>query len=144
MKYSFEQKANTSVTNLWALYADVNKWFTWENDLEEISLDGLFETNTKGSMKLVNMPTMVFELVKVIPEENFTDKTTISNVGEIYFIHELRATNANETSITHSVEFIPSNRKPEINDLQFVSKIFEDVPASIFALIEAATNDSKI
>lgn len=51
MKYSFEQKANTSVTNLWALYADVNKWFTWENDLEEISLDGLFETNTKGSMK---------------------------------------------------------------------------------------------
>ena len=144
MKYSFEQKTSASITDVWSLYENVNKWFTWENDLEKISLEGLFETNTKGSMTLTNMPPMSFELVKVIPEEVFIDKTTIPNMGEINFIHELSETNHKETVIRHSVEFVPLNREPKANDLKFISKIFENVPASVFSLIEVATNDSKI
>jgi len=144
MKYSFEQKTNASITDVWPLYENVNKWFTWENDLEEISLEGLFEANTKGSMTLTNMPPMSFELVKVIPEEVFIDKTTIPNMGEINFIHELSETNHKETVIRHSVEFVPLNREPIANDLKFLSKIFENIPASVFAVIEVATSDPKI
>lgn len=144
MKYSFEQKTSASITDVWSLYENVNKWFTWENDLEKISLEGLFETNTKGSMTLTNMPPMSFELVKVIPEEVFIDKTTIPNMGDINFIHELIETHHKEIVIRHSVEFVPLNREPKANDLKFISKIFENVPASVFSLIEVATNDSKI
>ncbi|EAK9081852.1 hypothetical protein E5868_15020, partial [Listeria monocytogenes] len=121
----------------WPLYEDVNKWFKWEDDLEDISLHGEFITGSNGSMKLSGQPSMDFVLVSVKAGKSFTDRTSIPNVGDIYFIHELND-NEGKTLVRHSVEFIPANRKANLKDLEFVSQIFADVPASIFSLIEAA------
>lgn len=137
MKYSFELKTDTAIEKVWPLYEDVNKWFKWEDDLENISLDGEFAQNTTGHMKLSGQPSMEFLLVSVVPCKSFTNRTSIPNVGDIYFIHELGIKD-NQTLIRHSVEFIPSDRKPAIKDLEFISQIFANVPISIFSLIEAA------
>lgn len=137
MKYSFELQTDTAIEKIWPLYEDVNKWFKWEDDLEDISLQGEFINGSNGSMKLSGQPAMDFVLVSVSPGKSFTDKTSIQNVGDIYFIHELND-NDGQTFVKHSVEFIPLDRKTNIKDLEFVSQIFADVPASIFSLIEAA------
>lgn len=137
MKYSFELQTDTPIEKIWPLYEDVNKWFKWEDDLEEISLHGEFINGSNGSMKLSGQPSMDFVLVSVNPGQSFTDKTSIPNVGDVYFLHELNDTDG-QTIVKHSVEFIPSNRKTNIKDLEFVSQIFADVPAAIFSLIEAA------
>lgn len=137
MKYSFELQTDIAIEKIWPLYEDVTKWFKWEDDLEDISLNGEFINGSNGSMKLSGQPSMDFVLVSVNPGKGFTDKTSIPNLGDIYFIHELND-NDGQTLVKHSVEFIPLNRKTNIKDLEFVSQIFTDVPVSIFSLIEAA------
>lgn len=137
MKYSFEIPTETPVEKIWPLYEDVNNWFKWEDDLESISLKGTFTQNTTGTMKLSGQPPMDFLLVSVVPGQSFTDRTSIPNIGDIYFIHELD-TKDNQTLIKHSVEFIPYDRKATVKDLEFISQVFADVPASIFSLIESA------
>jgi hypothetical protein len=137
MKFSFEMQTTVAIEKIWSMYEDVNKWFRWEDDLEEISLSGRFEQGTFGKMKLKNQPTMDFELVSVIPNKEFIDKTVIPDIGEIYFIHQL-IQNEYVVVVKHAVEFIPKNRNETIQDSQFVAQIFSDVPESIFSLIGAA------
>ncbi|WP_163654563.1 SRPBCC family protein [Listeria sp. PSOL-1] len=137
MKFSFEVKVDATLEKVWALYEDVNKWFAWEDDLETISLEGAFTQGTQGTMKLVGQPSISFKLVSVTPNKEFTDKTTIPDMGDLYFTHEL-SKSGNQTQIKHSVEFIPLNRKETIEDTKFVAQIFADVPTSIFALAQAA------
>lgn len=137
MKYSFELKTDVASGKIWSLYEDVNKWFSWEGNLEDISLRGPFSKNTTGTMKLFGQPSMEFMLDSVINGKIFTNKTSIPNIGDIYFIHELIVKD-NQTIIKHSVEFLPKNREPKVNDLEFVSKIFADVPATVFSLVRLA------
>lgn len=137
MKYSFELKTDVAIEKIWSFYEDVNKWFLWEDDLEDISLNGPFSMNTTGTMKLAGQPSMEFLLVSVIPGKIFTDKTSIPDIGDIYFIHELSEKD-NQTFIKHSVEFVPANRTSNSKDLEFISQIFADVPASVFSLVKAA------
>jgi hypothetical protein len=139
MKYSFEVKTDTAIEKIWPFYEDVNKWFAWEDDLEAISLNGAFTQDTIGHMTLEGQPAMEFKLVSVIPGKSFTDRSSVPNVGDIYFIHELSNSDG-QTCIKHSVEFIPADRTPDKKDLTFISQIFANVPASIFSLIEAAND----
>lgn len=137
MKFSFETEALVSVGTVWNMYSDVNNWFKWESDLEDISLSGQFIQGTKGTMKLKGQPEMSFELVKVENNSEFTDVTVIPHVGKIYFIHQLISKD-DKIVVKHSVEFVPDNRLGTVEDSQFVAKIFEDVPSSIFSLVKAA------
>jgi hypothetical protein len=137
MKFSFETTTELSPNNIWPIYENIENWYSWEDDLESISLNGNFETGTTGEMTLKNQPPMPFELVEVIQNKCFCDKTVIQNVGEIYFNHELILSEG-KTVIRHSVEFVRFNNVDKRSDLELVSQIFSDVPKSVFALIEEA------
>lgn len=137
MKFSFELKTETSPEKIWARYSDVNNWFTWEDKLESITLDGEFTKGSSGQMKLLGQPTLNFDLVSVIPNVEFIDKTSIPNVGDIYFIHQL-IKEGNMTIIRHSVEFLPKERIASLKDTSFLAQIFSDVPAAVFLLIKTA------
>lgn len=137
MKFTFETKTKVAPEKIWSFYENINKWFTWENALKDISLNGKFVTGSIGSMTLEGMPPMTFTLTEVIPNKIFTDKTVIEGVGELYFIHELNNIDG-LTTVRHSVEFISDNGDDTLKDSQFVSQVFSDVPASIFKLIEVA------
>ena len=137
MKFSFELKTTATPEHLWNYYADVNQWFAWEDDLENISLAGAFVTGTTGEMTLAGQPPMTFLLTSVIPNQEFSDKTSIPGLGDLFFYHELFQTEA-KTIIKHSVEFIPFNREVAAKDLAFIAQVFADVPASVFKLAELA------
>lgn len=140
MKFSFEQATTLAPNKIWHYYADVNKWFTWEGDLEEISLAGEFKQGTKGKMKLTGQPAMDFVLESVILHKEFIDRTSIPGLGNIYFSHQLRE-KGEQTIISHSVEFVPNGRAANRSDLQFVSGVFADVADSVFDLEKAVRNN---
>ncbi|EUJ39639.1 SRPBCC family protein [Brochothrix campestris] len=137
MKFSFELKTDATLEQVWGLYEDVNKWFSWESDLEDISLESEFKTGTHGTMKLVGRPQVTFVLESVTTNKEFTNKTIIPSIGEIYFSHEISKID-DKTLVKHSVEFVPLNRKAISEDLGLVSQVFSSVPKSVFSLLEVA------
>lgn len=142
MKYSFELSTAIPASQLWPHYADVNKWFAWESDLEDITLDGAFETGGTGTMKLAGMPAMPFTLLSVIDEREFVDQTVIPHVGNVNFHHELVPADDQTTIVKHSVKFIPFDREETVDDTKMVGGMFGDVPEAVFRLIEAAKRDA--
>ena len=137
MKFSFETKTDVAREKIWRFYSDVNKWFSWEDDLKSITLDGEFKLGTSGIMELEGMPPMKYTLTEVIENKIFTDKTIIDQMGTVYFIHELYDKD-NSTIVKHSVEFIPVTTVETEEQSKFLNQIFSDVPTSIYKLIEAA------
>ncbi|MCO6533266.1 MULTISPECIES: hypothetical protein [Lactobacillus] len=137
MKFSYEQETDLTAADIWQYYANIDNWFAWEGDLEKVTLDGDFIQGTKGQMKLEGQPAMDFVLESVTANEEFTDRTPIPGMGDVYFTHQIGKKGA-KTTITHSVEFVPQNREANSADLKFVAEIFADVPESIFALEKAA------
>jgi len=80
---------------------------------------------------------MEFILTLVEPNQGFTDKSTIPGVGSRFFHHQLKKTDK-KTVAQHTVEFHSENRLETTEDIPFITQVFADAPASVFALIEAA------
>lgn len=130
MEFSFKMKVNASKEKIWEYYADVEKWYAWEDDLEDISLNGDFEKGAIGVMKLAGMPPMEYTLTDVAVNEMFCDKTA-TPMGDVYFHHQI-IEEADGVFIKHSVGLESSERS--IEQLGFLKQIFSDVPESIMAL----------
>lgn len=136
MKFSFEVTTDLLPEEIWPFYADVNKWFEWEDDLRAISLEGDFETGAIGEMTLKDQPPMSFTLTSVIKNKQFIDETKIPDMGTIVFHHNLERV-GNKTIVSHSVEFISNDNEEKVENSRIVAQIFSDVPASVFSLIES-------
>lgn len=52
MEFSFKIKVNAKKEEVWKYYSDIEKWYIWEEDLKNISLNGKFQTGTEGIMEL--------------------------------------------------------------------------------------------
>ena len=47
MEFSFKIKVNAKKEEVWKYYSDIEKWYIWEEDLKNISLNGKFQTGTE-------------------------------------------------------------------------------------------------
>ncbi|MGT2737482.1 SRPBCC family protein [Streptococcus orisratti] len=128
MKFSFELAVNTKKEDVWAYYSQVDQWFVWEGDLEEISLDGDFTTGQTGKMKMEGMPELVFTLVQVRENQYFSDLTA-TPFGNVLFEHEIVEDPAGGISLRHSVSLTDGDTTEEA--LAFLKQIFADVPESV-------------
>ena len=88
MEFSFKIKINAKKEKVWGYYADINKWYIWEEDLKDIKLNGEFKTGSKGLMELENMPPLEYVLTSVKENKEFWDKTD-TPLGSIHFGHEI-------------------------------------------------------
>lgn len=133
MKFSFEIKIKATAAEVWEYYANFEKWYVWESDLENISLDGdgKFVTGNTGVMKLQGMPEMVFSLVAVAENKGFIDVTS-TPIGDVSFGHFIIPQD-DGVSIRHEVSL--DNEDPA--NLGMLKGIFNDVPASMIALKKA-------
>lgn len=137
MKYSFEFKTKVSPERIWDFYANIENWYKWEDNLQDITLDGDFVTGNKGVMTLKGQPPMNYELTEMSEYQSFCDKASIPGLGSIYFNHELIPSGP-DTIIRHSVEFISESGNDFQEHLGFVSQVFSDVPNSVLSLVRAA------
>ena len=131
MEFSFKIKINAKKEKVWEYYADINKWYIWEEDLKDIKLNGEFKTGSKGMMELENMPPLEYILTFVKENKEFWDRTDIP-LGSIHFGHEIFEEDRNSVSIKHTVRLESSIINEE--NIEFLKGIFSDVPHSMMLL----------
>ena len=131
MEFSFKVKINAKKEKVWEYYADINKWYIWEEDLKDIKLNGEFKTGSKGIMKLENMPPLEYILTSVKENKEFWDRTDIP-LGSIHFGHEIFEEDRNSVSIKHTVRLESTIISEE--NIEFLKGIFSDVPHSMMLL----------
>ena len=131
MEFSFKIKINVKKEKVWEYYADINKWYIWEEDLKDIKLNGEFKTGSKGIMELENMPPLEYILTSVKENKEFWDRTDIP-LGSIHFGHEIFEEDRNSVSIKHTVRLESSIINEE--NIEFLKGIFSDVPHSMMLL----------
>ena len=131
MEFSFKIKINAKKEKVWEYYADINKWYIWEEDLKDIKLNEEFKTGSKGIMELENMPPLEYILTSVKENKEFWDKTDIP-LGSIHFGHEIFEEDKNSVSIKHTVRLESSIINEE--NIEFLKGIFSDVPHSMMLL----------
>ena len=131
MEFSFKIKINAKKEKVWKYYADINKWYIWEEDLKDIKLNGEFKIGSKGIMELENMPPLEYILTSVKENKEFWDKTDIP-LGSIHFGHEIFEEDKNSVSIKHTVRLESSIINEE--NIEFLRGIFSDVPHSMMLL----------
>ena len=131
MEFSFKVKINAKKEKVWEYYADINKWYIWEEDLKDINLNGEFKTGSKGIMKLENIPPLEYVLTSVKENKEFWDRTDIP-LGSIHFGHEIFEEDKNSVSIKHTVRLESSIINEE--NIEFLRGIFSDVPHSMMLL----------
>ena len=131
MEFSFKIKINAKKEKVWEYYANINKWYIWEEDLKDIKLNGEFKTGSKGIMKLENMPPLEYILTSVKENKEFWDRTDIP-LGSIHFGHEIFEEDRNSVSIKHTVRLESTIISEE--NIEFLKGIFSDVPHSMMLL----------
>ena len=131
MEFSFKIKINAKKEKVWEYYANIDKWYIWEEDLKDIKLNGEFKTGSKGIMKLENIPPLEYVLTSVKENKEFWDRTDIP-LGSIHFGHEIFEEDRNSVSIKHTVRLESSIINEE--NIEFLRGIFSDVPHSMMLL----------
>ena len=131
MEFSFKIKINAKKEKVWEYYANIDKWYIWEEDLKDIKLNGEFKTGSKGIMELENMPPLEYILTSVKENKEFWDRTDIP-LGSIHFGHEIFEEDKNSVSIKHTVRLESSIINEE--NIEFLRGIFSDVPHSMMLL----------
>ena len=86
MEFSFSLSMKAAKEDVWSYYENIEKWYDWEEDLKNITLNGGFKTGSCGIMELEGMPPMEYQLTLVKPFEEFWDKTA-TPFGDILFGH---------------------------------------------------------
>ena len=131
MEFSFKIKINAKKEKVWEYYANIDKWYIWEEDLKDIKLNGEYKTGSKGIMKLENIPPLEYVLTSVKENKEFWDRTDIP-LGSIHFGHEIFEEDKNSVSIKHTVRLESSIINEE--NIEFLRGIFSDVPHSMMLL----------
>lgn len=138
MKFYFELRINSSAKRVWSFYEDIHEWYKWEDELQDIQLEGDFEQGSTGSMTFKGMPPLKFELTTVTKERRFCDKTSIPEIGDLYFGHQIKICDTG-VLVQHSVAL--ENAEISQQNTAFLTSIFKDVPHSMFKLKEICEND---
>jgi hypothetical protein len=131
--YTFELSVESTATPdaVWALYADVAAWLTWDHGLEAVEVDGPFEAGTAGRITPHGMGTLPFTITWAEPGRGFTDETLA--MGHVLrFAHEIEALPGGGSRVTHRVE-IEGPAADEIGP-----NVTGDTPEAVAALVALA------
>lgn len=94
---------NAAPERLFSLYADVLNWNRWDPDTKVASIDGPFQTGTRGSLTPTKGNTVPMLLTSVVPNSSFTVEARIP-LFRMVFEHELLPVNG-ITKVVHRVTF---------------------------------------
>src|SRR5712664_2318172 len=85
--YSKTVKGLTAAT-VWAVWADINQWHTWQDEIEYARVDGAFEVGTVFRFKPKGGPRINIELTRVEANAVFVDLTRFP-LARMHDSHEL-------------------------------------------------------
>lgn len=129
--FSFSAVVKGTKEKAWFYYENLEQWYRWKSDLEDICLDGAFETGVSGTMTLSGMPPLAFNLVKVVDQHSFTDISE-TPAGSILFEHDIIEGETGFITLKHSVSLVCE--EPSDEQVNFLKQVFADVPSSVLTL----------
>lgn len=88
---------------IFAIYADVAHWHTWDPDTQSASLNGPFAVGTTGTLAPTQGRPVRIKLVAVQPDRSFTVVGAIPGFS-MQFDHELTV-RGSDTEVVHRVSF---------------------------------------
>lgn len=88
---------------LWEAWTDVDRWPTWDTELESAALDGPFVAGAKGRLDPADGPESSFELVSVDPKNGYTYVVSLPLSG--LRVERTAAVDDEGLSFTHKVSF---------------------------------------
>ncbi len=130
---SFKTTVKGNKKDVWNHYCEVEKWHAWDKQLEEISLDGPFETGTVGQMKLFGQPPLEFQLSDVQEYQTFSNLAS-TPFGKVVFDHQIKEIEAGQLSIEHSVSLLVE--RVTDSSMTFLQSVFKDIPQAVLTLKE--------
>lgn len=77
-----------TAAQIWKTWTDVDRWTTWQDDVEHASVVGRFENGGQLRFKPKGGPSLTLELADVRPNAAFTDITRFP-LARMYDVHEL-------------------------------------------------------
>ena len=72
---------------VWQVWSDVNRWHTWQSDIEHARLDGAFAVGSTFVLKPKGGPKVNIEIIEAEPNRRFTDLTRFLG-ARMYGSHE--------------------------------------------------------
>ena len=95
-------ETNASPAAIWAIWADVSNWHSWDHGIEFATIDGPFRKGTTGTLKPKGGPLVHTCLTSVIPLKEFVDesKLPLTRIIVSHFLKESRG----KTIVTHRIE----------------------------------------
>jgi len=88
--------------DIWRLWADVNNYTKWHDDLDYCKLEGEFAVGNHFMLKPKGAPTFKINIIELIENKRFIDSTNLWG-AKMYDIHELEET-AEGLRITNTIK----------------------------------------
>jgi hypothetical protein len=80
-----------SAEQMWKLFADVNNWHRWDNEIEYAKIDGEFQQGNHFLLKPKNGPKVKIQLVETARNRKFVDLTRFP-LAKMYGEHTFEET----------------------------------------------------
>ncbi len=93
---------NVTAKQVWAIWSDIDKRSTWDNDTEWAEITGDFVTGNHFRFKPKGGPILKMQIVERTSHQSFTDYFRMP-FGHLYGIHTLKS-EGNKLRITTTIE----------------------------------------
>jgi hypothetical protein len=135
--WSYEHSAETTAERkaIWALWADVDGWPSWNGDIERIRIEGPFAAGRTISMTPVGEDEVRLRLAEVSENESFIDEAEIDGLV-IRTAHRIDAAGENRVRIVYRMEI--TGRLADELGPRLGPQISADFPDTIAELIRRA------
>lgn len=102
----FEEKIiiNAGADKLFALYANVSGWSSWDPEVKSSSINGKFSSGATGILQPSSGPKAKITFTEVVPNRSFTVESKLP-LCTMRFEHEL-ASLGNQVQVLHRVSFV--------------------------------------
>ena len=94
---------NAAPRHVYALYADVANWKSWDPDTRASAIEGPFQVGARGWLTPAKGRTVPMVLTSVVPDQSFTAEARIP-LFRMVFDHELHVVDG-ATRVVHRVTF---------------------------------------
>ena len=87
-------KTTATPAQIWAVWQEVERWVSWDHNIELCELDGPFQSGTTGRLKMRNSPLFQIVTTSVEPYKMFIQETKLflaKNISK-HFITQLDGT----------------------------------------------------
>ena len=103
MKFEESIEIQAPAETVFALYADVSSWSSWDPDVRSSSIEGAFTSGATGRLKPSSGPEARISFTEIVIDKSFTVESKLP-LCVMRFEHELSATSTGTKAI-HRITF---------------------------------------